>query len=84
MEAKFAMLLMNTSRTLKEKLINVEDFQMFLTGYFPSERIPKSSTIHEIFEVITRHKLWDYWNYYALDEIVQSSGASASRRIRRA
>ena len=75
MEAKFAMLLMNTCRTLKEKPIDVEDFQMFLTGYFPSECIPKSSTIHEIFEVITRHKLWDYWNYRPLDEIVQGFAA---------
>ena len=71
MEAKFAMLLMNTCRTLKEKQISVEDFQMFLTGYFPSECIPTSSSIHKIFEVITRQKLWDYWNYYPLKEIVQ-------------
>ena len=71
MEAKFATLLMNTCRTLKNKPINVEDFQMFLTGYFPSECIPKSSSIHETFEVITRHKLWDFWNYRPLYEIVQ-------------
>ena len=76
MEAKFAMLLMNTCRILKEKpIINVEDFQMFLTGYFSSECIPKSSTIHEVFEVITRRKLWDYWNYHALEEIVQGFAA---------
>ena len=75
METKFAMLLMNTCRTLKEKLIDVEDFQMFLTGYFPSECIPKSSNIHEIFEAITRQKLWDYLNYRPLEEIVKRFAA---------
>ena len=75
METKFAMLLMNICRTLKEKLIDVEDFQMFLTGYFPSECIPNSSNIHEIFEAITRQKLWDYLNYRPLEEIVKRFAA---------
>ena len=78
MEAKFAMLLMNTCRKLKEKPINVEDFVMFLTSYmyFTMECISKSSSIHEIFEAITRHKLWDYWNYCALEEIVKGFAAN--------
>ena len=70
MEAKFSTLLTNICRTLTEKPINVEDFKMFLKGLFPPECIPKSSTIHEIFEAITCHKLWDYWNYCQLEKVV--------------
>ena len=45
---------------------------MFLTSYFSqAECIPKSSNLHEIFEGITRQKLWNYWKYYPLEEIVQ-------------
>lgn len=65
------MLLLNTYRKLKEKPIKVEDFQFFLASLFPSECIPKSSSVHELFEAITRQKLWDYWNYYQLEQIVQ-------------
>ena len=71
METKFSTLLTNICRTLTEKAINVEDFKMFLKGLFPSECIPKSSTIHEIFEAITCHKLWDYWNYCQLENVVK-------------
>ena len=72
MEAKFAMLLTNTCRRLKEKQINIEDLQIFLISCFsPGECIPRSSNINEIFGAITRHKLWDYWNYYPLEVIVQ-------------
>ena len=54
----------------------MEDLHLFLTCYFsPGECIPKSSSIHEIFEAITRHKLWDYWNYYPLEGIVQGFAA---------
>jgi len=74
MEAKFAILLMNTCRALTRKQINLEDFHMFLTSYF-SGCLPKSSTIYKIFEAITRHKLWDFWNYYPLEEIVKGFAA---------
>ena len=72
MEAKFAVLLTNTCRKLKEKRINFEDLQTFLISCFPpGECIPRSSNINEIFEAITCHQLWDYWNYYPLEGIVQ-------------
>lgn len=69
------MLLMNTCRALTKKQINLEDFHMFLTSFF-SGCLPKSSTIHEIFEVITHHKLWDFWNYHPLEEIVKGFAAA--------
>ena len=71
MEAKFAKLLMNACKKLKEKQIDFEDFQTFLRSFFPpGECIPRSSNMNEIFEAITRHKLWNYWNYHSLKEIV--------------
>ena len=49
---------------------------MFLTSYFShGECIPKSSNIQEIFEEITRQKLWNYWTYYPLENIVQNFAA---------
>ena len=71
-DAKFATLLMNTCRKLGGRQINMEDLHLFLTGYFsPGKCIPKSSSIHEMFEAITHHKLWDCWNYYPLELIAQ-------------
>ena len=73
MKAEFAILLMNVCRKLREKSINFEDLQTFLTGCFsPGECIPEAFNMNKIFEAITRHKLWDFWNYYALERIVQA------------
>ena len=70
------MLVKNTCRKLRERPINFEDLQTFLTSYFsPGECIPKSANINEIFNAISRHDLWDYWNYYPLEEIVQGFAA---------
>ena len=76
-DAKFATLLMNTCRKLAGRRINMEDLHVFLTCYFsPGKCIPKSSSsIHEIFEAINRHQLWDYWNYFPLEGIVQGFAA---------
>ena len=64
------MLLMNICKKLKEKSIATEDLLLFLNGYF-SKCIPKSSTLHEIFDEINYQKLWDFWNYHLLEEIIQ-------------
>ena len=72
-DVKFATLLMKTCRKLGGRQINMEDLHVFLTPF--GKCIPKSSSIHEIFEAITHHKLWDYWNYYLLEGIVQAFAA---------
>ena len=75
-EIKFAALLTNICRKLREKPINFTDLRMFFTSFFSSgEWIAKSSNIQEIFAAITRHKLWDYWNYYPLEGLVQEFAA---------
>ena len=75
-EVKFAALLTNICRKLREKPINFTDLRMFFTSFFsPGECIAESSNIQEIFDMLTRHKLWDYWNYLPLEGLVQEFGA---------
>ena len=68
---KFGKLLMNVCRKLREKPINIDDLEIFLKGFFPEGCIPEFSSISDIFKIITDHKLWDYWNYYPLDQLVE-------------
>ena len=69
-EAKFASLLTKVRKKLREKQINSEDLSYFANSIFLREYIPKSSSINEIFEEMNRHRLWDYWNYYLLEEFI--------------
>jgi len=69
---KFGNLLEHSCKKLREKRINIQDFCRFLEGLFPPGKcIPESSSIDEIFKVITHNKLWDYWNYSPLQEVVR-------------
>ena len=75
-EVKFAALLTNICRKLRGKQINFTDLQIFFTSFFSSgEWIAKSSNIQETFDTLTRHKLWDYWNYYPLEGLVHAFAA---------
>ena len=67
---------MNVCKKLDVKTISIKNLQLFLTSYLHLEEcILKSSSVHEMFEAVTRHKLWDYWNYYPLEKIVQEFAA---------
>ena len=49
---------------------------IFLQSLFSPRRcIPESSSIHSIFCAITGNKLWDSWNYYPLERIVEKFAA---------
>jgi len=68
---KFGVLLINSCKKLREKHINIKDFHLFLKNLFPpGECIPESSNVDEIFESITRNKLWNHWNYSPLEKVV--------------
>ena len=70
--SKFGALLEDSCKKLREKQINMKDFCRFLEGLFPPrDCIPESSSIDEIFKVITHNKLWDYWNYFPLQQVVR-------------
>lgn len=69
---KFAELLMKSCKKFREKQINIKDFCWFIKNLFPpGDFIHKSSSIDDIFSVMSQNKLWDYWNYSLLQDIVQ-------------
>ena len=74
---KFSMLLTSVCTNLRQKGISSEDFRLFVVALLPlSDCVPKSSDLSEIFEAITRNRLWDYWNYSPLQSIVEKFGGS--------
>ena len=74
-DAKFATLLIRTCEKLEGREINMKDLRTFVISYFPSACIPLSADIHEIFEALSRNKLWDSWNYLPLKKIVEGFAA---------
>jgi len=70
--SEFGDLLEHSCKKLREKKINIQDFCRFLEGFFPpGDCIPESSSVDEIFKVISHNKLWDYWNYFPLQVVVR-------------
>ena len=74
--AKYATLLTNIYDRLKEKQTDVQGFCLFVIARFPpGDCIPQSSDLCELFQAITRNRLWDFLNYQPLEDIVQHFGA---------
>ena len=71
---KFSKLLNKVRRKMKEKPIS-EDFRFLMNSYFLKEYISKSSDVNETFDTVNRLKLWDYWNYEVIANIVQEFAA---------
>ena len=61
-------------KKLKGKSIP-EDSEFLINTYFQGEYIPKSSSINEIFDTFNSYKLWDFWNYEAIANIVEEFAA---------
>ena len=61
-------------KKLKGKSIP-EDLEFLINTYLQGEYIPKSSSINEIFDTVNRYKLWDFWNYEAIANIVEEFAA---------
>ena len=71
---KFAKLQLNICKKLREKPSIIGDLRTFFRQRFSHKNcIPETSTcsLNEIFDAITCHKLWDYWNYQPLEDTVQ-------------
>lgn len=63
---------MKSCKKFREKQINIKDFCWFIKNLFPpGDFIHESSSIDDIFSVMSQNKLWDYWNYSLLQDIVQ-------------
>ena len=74
--AKYAALLANVYSRLQQKGIDVRKFRLFVVARFPpGDCIPHTADLAEIFEAITRNRLWDFLNYQPLEDIVQHFGA---------
>lgn len=68
---KFGELLEESCMKLREKGVDMKGFCLFLRGFFPQgDWIPESPSVDVVFEVITRNKLWDYWNFNPLATII--------------
>ena len=75
--AKYATLLANVYSTLQQKGIDVREFLLFVVARFPpGDCIPHTGDLAEIFEAITRNRLWDFLNYQPLEDIVQHFGGN--------
>lgn len=75
--AKYATLLANVYSRLQQKGVDVREFLLFVVTRFPpGDCIPHSGDLAEIFEAITRNRLWDFLNYQPLENIVQHFGGN--------
>ena len=76
--AKFAAFQSKVCNKLFKNGVNTKDFRLFVTNQFPpGDCIPRSPTsLTEVFEAITHHRLWDYFHYSPLVRIVQTFGAN--------
>ena len=73
---KFGSLLLNV-RTQLEKLQNInikDDLCLFLLSLLPgdaSDCISNCSDLSEMFKEMTRNRLWDYWHYFLLEQVIK-------------
>ena len=76
--AKFAAFQTKVCNRLLKNGVSTKDFQLFVTNQFPPGNcIPQSPTsLTEIFEAITHHRLWNFFHYSPLVRIVQKFGAN--------
>ena len=70
----FSKLLSKIRRKFKKKPIT-EDLKFLLNSYFLQEYVTESSDVEEIFDTVNHYKLWDYWNYEAIANIVEEFAA---------
>ena len=76
-KAKFANFQTDVCDKLIKNEIDTEKFRLFVMNQFPpGDCIPPSpASLTEIFKAITRHGLWDYFNYSPLIKIGRKFGA---------
>ena len=76
--AKFAAFQTKVCNKLFKNGVNTKDFRLFVTNQFPpGDCIPRSPTsLTEVFEAITHHRLWDFFHYSPLVQIVETFGAN--------
>ena len=76
--AKFAAFQTNVCNRLFKNGVNTKEFRLYVMNQFPpGDCIPQSPTsLTEVFDAITHHRLWDCFHYSPLVRIVQTFGAN--------
>ena len=49
--------------------------KFLINSYFLQQYVAESSDVEEIFDIVNRYNLWDYWNYEAIANIVEEFAA---------
>ena len=81
-KGKFSKLVTKSCRSLRIRQIDVEDVQTFLITMYssPNSRdgsdmvitvLESARSLDEIFHALSKHRLWDYINYYLLQRIIK-------------
>ena len=81
-KGKFSTLVTKSRRKLQSRKIDVDDVQMFLITLYSSPEsedgsdtvttvVESARSLDEIFRVLSKHRLWDYINYYLLQSIIE-------------
>ena len=81
---KFAVLTIKSCKSLQERGVDIEDVQMFLITVYSSPPNSKDASgtvttvlesaknLKQIFCALSKYRLWDYLNYYLLQNIVEA------------
>jgi len=82
-KGKFSLLVTKSRRKLQNRKIDIDDVQTFLVTMYssPDSRdgsdtvtavVESARSLDEIFRALSKHKLWDYINYYLLQSIIEA------------
>ena len=82
-KGKFSILVTKSRRKLQYRKINVDDVQTFLVTMYSSPDskdgsdtvttvVESAKSLDEIFRALSKHRLWDYINYYLLQNIIEA------------
>ena len=81
-KGKFSILVTKSRRKLQNRKIDVDDVQVFLVTMYSSPDskdgsdtvttvVESARSLAEIFRALSKHRLWDYLNYYLLQSIIE-------------
>ena len=81
-KGKFSILVTKSRRKLQNKKIDVDDVQTFLVTMYSSPKsrdgsdtitvvVESARNLSEIFRALSKYGLWDYLNYYLLQDMIE-------------
>ena len=70
-KAEFSSMLLDVQTALEAKPVKVSHIRQFLNGVFQGEDcIPSASELSDVFDALTKNKLWTYQHYSPLEKVV--------------